>query len=156
MQRVLAVAAFLLVLASASNAQTFEKKNFNYSKFAKGAFSEVVTVTGPAKMIYLAGIGSEDEDDGSVRHKDDFLAQCRFAWEKIGKLLQGARRDRLRHRQGDDLRHRHPLSRRDAQAAAPKCSRAGRCRRTRCSTSCSCARPGMMFEVDVVAAVAAK
>ena len=30
-----------LVLASASYAQTFEKKNFNYSKFAKGAFSEV-------------------------------------------------------------------------------------------------------------------
>ena len=39
----------------------------------------MVTVTGPAKMIYLAGIGSEDENDGSVRHKDDFLAQCRAA-----------------------------------------------------------------------------
>ena len=88
MQRLIAVAALLLV-AGASHAQTFEKKNFNYSKFAKGAFSEVVTVTGPAKTIYLAGIGSEDEDDGSVRHKDDFLAQCRFAWQKIGKLLLG-------------------------------------------------------------------
>jgi hypothetical protein len=31
MQRVIAVAALLLVLASASDAQTFEKKNFNYS-----------------------------------------------------------------------------------------------------------------------------
>ena len=38
MQRMIAVAALLLVLASASNAQTFEKKNFNYSKFATGAF----------------------------------------------------------------------------------------------------------------------
>src|SRR6476620_5323365 len=88
MQLLIAVAVLLLVLGSASNAQTFEKKNFNYSKFAKGAFSEVVTVTGPAKLIWLAGIGSEDEDDGSVRHKDDFLAQCRFAGEKVGKLLK--------------------------------------------------------------------
>src|SRR5258705_4839875 len=87
MHRVIAV-ALLLMSAGASNAQTFEKKNFNYSPFAHGAFSEVVTVTGPAKFIYLAGIGSEDEKDGSVRHKDDFLAQCQFAWEKVGKLLK--------------------------------------------------------------------
>src|SRR6185503_2961349 len=82
------VAVLLLVLSSASNAQNFEKKNYNYSKFAKGSFSEVVTVTGPAKLIWLAGIGSEDADDGSVRHKDDLFSQCRFAWKKVGKLLK--------------------------------------------------------------------
>ena len=108
-------AALLSMLAGAAQAQTFEKKNFNYSEFAKGAFSEVVTVTGPAKLVYLAGIGSEDEKDGSVRHKDDFLAQCRFGWEKVGKLLKEHGATVVRHRQGDDLRDRHPLSRRDAQ-----------------------------------------
>jgi len=67
MTRVIA-AVLLLFSAHAASAQTFEKKNFNYSKFAKGAFSEAVTVTGPAKMIYLAGIGSEDPADGCIRH----------------------------------------------------------------------------------------
>ena len=128
------------MLASASNAQTFEKKNFNYSKFAKGAFSEVVTVTGPAKMIYLAGIGSEDEDDGSVRHKDDFLAQCRFAWEKVGKLLKehGATVSDIVKATTyvTDIRYRDEM-----RTAAPRCSRAGRCRRTRCSMSCSSRAP---------------
>ena len=50
MHRVIAV-ALLLMSATAADAQTFEKKNFNYSKFATAAFSEVVTVTGPAKFI---------------------------------------------------------------------------------------------------------
>ena len=155
MQRVIAAAALLLVLASASNAQTFEKKNFNYSKFAKGAFSEVVTVTGPAKMIYLAGIGSEEPDDGSIRHKDDFLAQCRFAWQKIGKLLKehGATvsdivkattyvtdiryRDEMRTCRTEVFKG-HPLPPHTLLNVV------------------QLARPGMMWEVDVVAAVAAK
>jgi len=42
--------------------QAFEKKNYNYSEWTKGRFSEAVTVTGPGKMIFLAGIGSEDEN----------------------------------------------------------------------------------------------
>ena len=155
MQRLIAVVAVLLLVAGASHAQTFEKKNFNYSKFAKGAFSEVVTVTGPAKMIYLAGIGSEDEDDGSVRHKDDFLAQCRFGWEKVGKLLKehGATvadivkattyvtdiryRDEMRTCRTEVFKG-HPLPPHTLLNVV------------------QLARPGMMWEVDVVAAVPAK
>ena len=64
----------------------FEKKQFNYSAFSKGRFSEVITVTGPAKMIFLSGLGPE-ADDGSVQHKDNFLEQCRYAYGKVKKLL---------------------------------------------------------------------
>jgi 2-iminobutanoate/2-iminopropanoate deaminase len=155
MQRLLAIAAFSLVLASASYAQTFEKKNFNYSKFAKGAFSEVVTVTGPAKMIYLAGIGSEDEDDGSVRHMDDFLQQCRFAWQKIGKLLQehGATVSDIVKATTyvTDIRYRDEMRKCRTEVFAGKPLPPHTLLNV-----VQLARPGMMFEVDVVAAVAAK
>ena len=155
MQRLLAAAAVLLILASASYAKTFEKKNFNYSKFAKGAFSEVVTVTGPAKMIYLAGVGSEDEDDGSVRHRDDFLAQCRFAWEKVGKLLKehGATVSDIVKATSyvTDIRYRDEM--RTCRTEVFK----GRPLPPHTFLNVvALARPGMMFEVDVVAAVAAK
>ena len=46
-----------------------------------------VTVTGPGKWIFLAGVGAEAETDGSILHVGDFTAQCRYAYEKIGKLL---------------------------------------------------------------------
>jgi hypothetical protein len=36
----------------------FEKKNYNYSEWTKGLFSEVVTVTHPGKMIFLAGVAT--------------------------------------------------------------------------------------------------
>ena len=154
MHRVIAV-ALLLISATAADAQTFEKKNFNYSKFATAAFSEVVTVTGPAKFIYLAGIGSEDEDDGSVRHKDDFLAQCRFAWEKVGKLLKehGATVSDIVKATSyvTDIRYREEM--RSCRIEVFK----GRPLPPHTLLNVvQLARPGMMFEVDVVAAVAAK
>ncbi|MGA8000790.1 MAG: hypothetical protein WCA05_04010, partial [Pseudolabrys sp.] len=57
----LAVVSFA-VMPMVASAQTFEKKNYNYSEWTKGRFSEAVTVTGPGKMIFLAGVGSEDEN----------------------------------------------------------------------------------------------
>ena len=45
----------LAAAPSVVSAQTFEKKNYNYSEWTKGRFSEAVTVTGPGKMIFLAG-----------------------------------------------------------------------------------------------------
>ena len=57
----LAVVSFTIMPMVAS-AQTFEKKNYNYSEWTKGRFSEAVTVTGPGKMIFLAGVGSEDAE----------------------------------------------------------------------------------------------
>ena len=77
---------------SAQTAPTFEKKNYNYSEWTKGRFSEVVTVsfTGPTKMIFLAGVGAEDENGkpGDIRHKDDFVAQCKYAYDKIRRALE--------------------------------------------------------------------
>jgi len=76
-------------VATVSAQQPFEKKNYNYSEWTKGRFSEAVTVTGPGKMIFLAGIGSEDENGkaGDIRHKDDFTAQCKYAYDKIKRTL---------------------------------------------------------------------
>ena len=88
--KVIAVALLLsAVLSTAASAQTFEKKNYNYSEWTKGRFSEVVTVTGPGKMIFLAGVGSEDEKGttGAILHPSDFMAQCRYAYDKIKRLL---------------------------------------------------------------------
>src|SRR5712671_3101644 len=84
------VALFCLVTASsAASAQALEKKHFNYSEWTKGRFSEAVTVTGPGKMIFLAGVGAEDENGapGTIRHKGDFDGQCKYAYDKIKRLL---------------------------------------------------------------------
>jgi enamine deaminase RidA (YjgF/YER057c/UK114 family) len=150
-RRALIIAALLLV-ASPAAAQTFEKKNFNHSEFAKGAFSEVVTVTGPAKLIYLAGVGSEDEKDGSVRHQADFLGQCRFAWEKIGKLLKehGATVSDIVKATTyvTDIRYREEMRKCRSEVFAGKPLPPHTLLNV-----VQLARPGMMFEVDVVAAI---
>jgi enamine deaminase RidA (YjgF/YER057c/UK114 family) len=64
-----------------------EKKHFNYGSWTKGRFSEAVTVTGPGKMIFLAGIGAEHEETGEIQHMGDFDGQCRYAYEKLEKVL---------------------------------------------------------------------
>jgi len=147
--------AATLAFAGAANAQSFEKKNHNFNEFAKGAFSEVVTVTGPAKFIYLAGIGSEDEKDGSVKHKDDFYAQCKMAWEKVAKLLstQGATVSDIVKATSyvTDIRYREEMRKCRTEVFAGKPLPPHTLLNV-----VQLARPGMMFEVDVVAAVAAK
>ncbi len=68
---------------------TFEKKNYNYSEWTKGRFSEVVTVSGPGRMIFLAGVGAEDEIGavGDILYPGDVLGQTRYAFDKIKRLL---------------------------------------------------------------------
>ena len=65
-----------------------EKKHFNYAEWTKGRFSEAVTVTGPGKMIFLAGIGAEHEVHGEIQHPEDYDAQCRYAYAKLKKALE--------------------------------------------------------------------
>ena len=87
----LALALALTLAAGAASAQSFEKKNYNYSEWTKGRFSEAVTVTLPgAKMIFLAGVGAEDEGPtaGVIRHLGDFMGQCRYAYDKIKRILE--------------------------------------------------------------------
>jgi 2-iminobutanoate/2-iminopropanoate deaminase len=72
-------------LAQAQTGDTaYEKKSYNYAEWAKGRFSEVVTVRNPGKIIYLGGVGSEDENSaqgGAIRHLG-------YAWDKIKRLLE--------------------------------------------------------------------
>jgi 2-iminobutanoate/2-iminopropanoate deaminase len=86
----LAVPTMTAMSQSQSDDTAYEKKNYNYAEWAKGRFSEVVTVRNAGKVIYLGGVGSEDENSaqgGVIRHLGDFGAQCRYAWDKIKRLL---------------------------------------------------------------------
>jgi enamine deaminase RidA (YjgF/YER057c/UK114 family) len=92
-------AAALVVMSAgafAAEAQTptmgFSKRNDNFSSWTKGRFSEMVTVTNPARFIAVAGIGAESEVDGHTMYPGDMLNQCRYAFTKIKKALatQGA------------------------------------------------------------------
>ena len=67
----------------------FEKHNYNYSEWTKGRFSEVVTVCGPGTMIFLAGVGAEDEGGtiGTILYRGDFWGQCRYAFDKVKRTL---------------------------------------------------------------------
>jgi enamine deaminase RidA (YjgF/YER057c/UK114 family) len=86
-----------LVTLSSAAAQQLEVKRLNPSEWTKGRFTEMVTVNGPGKTIYLAGIGAEDElgpagASAPIRHVGDPYEQCRYAYDKIKRLLatQGA------------------------------------------------------------------
>jgi hypothetical protein len=75
---VILIACAIAAFAQAQNAPAFEKKNYTYSEWTKGRFSEAVTVTGPGKTIFLAGVGAEDENGaaGTILHPGDFMGQC--------------------------------------------------------------------------------
>ena len=72
-----------------SKTPSFEKKHYNYGSWTTRRFSEAMTVTttGPAKMIFLAGIGSEHEETGKIMYPGDFAKQCRYAYRKLKKVL---------------------------------------------------------------------
>src|SRR5262245_14680575 len=92
MRMVTALAALAIALCATlpGSAQQFEKKHYNYSEWAKGRFSEAVTVTGPGKMLFLAGVGSGDDHGkrGDILHQDDVVAQCKYAFDKIKRALE--------------------------------------------------------------------
>src|ERR1700741_2244735 len=79
----------LFIMSTAAPAQSLEKKNYNYSDWTKGRFSEAVTVTGPGKMIFLAGVGAENENGqaGDILYKGDVVGQCKYAFDKIKRAL---------------------------------------------------------------------
>jgi len=93
------LAASCLIAASTVNqAQQAEpvtgafQKQTTFGVWSKNFFADAVTVTGPAKTIYLAGMGSEDATSGAILYQGNFLEQCRYAYAKIKKILatQGA------------------------------------------------------------------
>jgi 2-iminobutanoate/2-iminopropanoate deaminase len=91
--RCLVLLSALILVSTQSHAQNggIKIEKFNHSAWTKGIFSEAVTVTGigNAKFVYLAGVGAEDENGprGNVRHPGNFLEQCRYAYDKIKRVL---------------------------------------------------------------------
>ncbi|MGQ4273080.1 RidA family protein [Terrihabitans sp. B22-R8] len=155
LKTILAAAMMSASCFAGAQAQEFKKENFNYSKFADSLFSEAVTITGPAKTIYLAGIGSEDPETGVARHPGDLLAQCTFAWEKIKSALaaNGATLSDIVKvtTYVTDIRFRDEMFKCRTQTfeGIPLPPHT-------LLNVVQLARPGMMFEADVVAAVAVK
>jgi enamine deaminase RidA (YjgF/YER057c/UK114 family) len=66
-----------------------DKQHFQYAGWSKGLFSEVVSVKGPGKLLFLSGIGAEDTGDtsGVIRHPGDVYLQTRLAYEKAAAVL---------------------------------------------------------------------
>ena len=153
-----ALAAVLFLAASAAFAQgTFKKEQYNkYSEFAKAGFSEVVTVTGPMKLIFLSGMGSEDGKTGDAHHLGNFLEQCRMAWQKVVKLLgeNGATVSDIVKSvvYVTDIRMTPDMRKCRAEFFPPRTPMPAQ---TLLNVA-QLARPGMLFEVDVIAAVPAK
>ena len=91
--RYLMLLCALALVSAPSQAQQgpIKIEKFTHSAWTKGIFSEAVTVTGigNAKFIYLAGVGAEDENGprGNVRHHGNFLEQCRYAYDKVKRVL---------------------------------------------------------------------
>lgn len=153
------VAAVALVAAlhiGAASAQTFEKKNIAESAGGKGKFSDAVVITGPAKMIYLAGTADLDPATGNkTAHPNDFMAQCKGTWANIEKALkaQGAGLEDIVKATTyiTDLRNHQGMR---------NCRRevfAGKVFPPHTFLNIShLAEPDMLIEIEVVAAVAAK
>ena len=155
----LAAAGLLAALTAAPAQQAgngFEKKSYNYAEWAKGRFSEVVTVKNPGKIIYLGGVGAEDEDSakgGVIRHLGDFDGQCHYAWDKIKRLLarHGATLENIDKlvTYVTDIRYFFPAGKCKAEAFGGVTQPAG----TFLAIT-ALAWPGMMIEIDATASTA--
>jgi len=157
----LAVTTMLLLAAITMTAMpqsqmgntAYEKKSYNYAEWAKGRFSEVVTVRNAGTIIYLGGVGAEDENStqgGAIRHLGDFGAQCRYAWDKIKRLLEkhGATVDNIDKvvTYVTDIRYFFDAGKCRAEAYAGATQPAGTF-----LVVTALAWPGMLIEVDVTA-----
>ena len=159
--RTLVVFSALTLLHAQGHAQDggIRIEKFTHSAWTQGIFSEAVTVTGigNAKFVYLAGVGAEDENGprGNIRHHGNFLEQCRYAYDKVKRVLaqHGAGlRDAVKVTTYiTDLRHRLTLGQcvKDTwgDITFPTNTLIG---------VTSLAFPEMIIEVDVTAIVAAK
>ena len=86
------IAIFCAASAHAQNAgsSTPQKKYINYGHWqSRAGFSQGMSVTNPGRLIFLSGVGSEEEMEGQVQHLGDFMGQCRAAWANIKHLLAG-------------------------------------------------------------------
>jgi 2-iminobutanoate/2-iminopropanoate deaminase len=89
---ILASTMALLVLghAQAQSGQSgFDVRYLNWGNWQpRVGFSQAVRVTKPGRLLFLSGVGSEEEMEGTVQHVGDFAAQCNAAWASIKKILE--------------------------------------------------------------------
>jgi enamine deaminase RidA (YjgF/YER057c/UK114 family) len=148
------------IAQNAALAQGLEVKRYNPSEWTKGRFSEVVTVNGPGKTIYLAGVGAEDENgpagaSAPILHLGNPYEQCRYAYDKIKRLLatHGATlADAVKQVvYVTDIRYQADVARcrREAYGAGPIPANTF-------LVISALAIPGMLLEIDVTAVVASK
>jgi 2-iminobutanoate/2-iminopropanoate deaminase len=82
----------LLVLSHAqaqSTQSSFGVRYLNWGNWQpRAGFSQAASVTKPGRMLFLSGVGSEEEMEGTVQHVGDFAAQCNAAWASIKKILE--------------------------------------------------------------------
>ena len=55
---------------------------------SKVGFSQAASVQGATRLLFLSGVGSEEEMNGTVQHPGDFGAQCQDAWSSIRQVLE--------------------------------------------------------------------
>jgi 2-iminobutanoate/2-iminopropanoate deaminase len=155
-----AIIAGAVMTSTMAGAQGLEVKRYNPSEWTKGRFTEVVTVNGPGKTIYLAGIGAEDEKapagaSAPILHLGNPYEQCRYAYDKIKRLLAthgGSLADAVKQVvYVTDVRY---------QAEVAKCRREaygdGPIPANTFLVISALAIPGMLLEIDVTAVVGTK
>jgi 2-iminobutanoate/2-iminopropanoate deaminase len=110
MSRIVTVAATLAIAAAVtgvlsaqrlavaqSGAPGFEVKYLNWGNWqTRVGFAQAASVKAAGRLLFLSGVGSEEEMTGTVQHVGDFTAQCNDAWNSIRKILE---------REGGSVRH---------------------------------------------------
>jgi 2-iminobutanoate/2-iminopropanoate deaminase len=75
-------------MAGAQPASGFEVKYLNWGNWQpRVGFSQAASAK-HARYLFLSGVGSEEEMQGTVQHPGDFAAQCNDAWASIKKILE--------------------------------------------------------------------
>jgi enamine deaminase RidA (YjgF/YER057c/UK114 family) len=140
--------------AAIAHGQSPSKKHSTYAEWPKKAgLSEVVSVSSPGRIIFLAGVGANDEVNGDLMHPGDLRAQCQYVYAKIKRFLEaeGARMNDIAKivTYLTDIRQMREMSRcrREALGDGPKPVH------TSLNVS-QLADPGMLIEVDVIAVLA--
>lgn len=68
---------------------TFKKQHYASAEWSKNLFSEAVGIKGPGTLLFLSGIGGEDSNAqaGTILHLGDVYGQTLLAFEKATKAL---------------------------------------------------------------------
>lgn len=64
-----------------------------YGEWSRELFADASIVEGPARTIFVAGMGAEDPGDGHIHFPGDCAAQTRMAYDKIKRILGQQRAD---------------------------------------------------------------